>query len=306
MTVIIPTKNRKELLIEVLDRLLSQAYKLEEKVEIIVIDDGSTNDVRTTLEENLLLHCEKGAVHYFYQDAKGPAAARNLGVKKATGEIVLFIGDDILPLEGFLKQHLLAHFDEHPEENIAILGLADIAPEFCDSPFTDWWRRWNFRYHRLLNDGLEPDFSFFFTNNLSLKRSFLLKNGLFDESFQYAAYEDTELSVRLVAKGLKIIFKPEAEAEHYHKIDLQNACKRMITRGRAYDLYRDKTKRLGISRLWTLLGNGPWMAPLLIRALYHFADWLQTRGIISWVYIIVLMYGFQVGRGRKPLIPEIS
>ncbi len=169
----------------------------------------------------------------------------------------------------------------------------------CDSPFVFWWRKWNFRYQLLLDGDREPDFSFFYTNNLSVKRDFLLKHGLFDESFRYAAYEDGELGSRLCKQGMELIFLPQIKAEHYHKIDLYESCKRMITKGKAYDLFIQKTGLPGISRLWEILGSGPWMIPILIQPLYKFADWLQTRGVISWVYIIVLMYNFQVGRGKK-------
>jgi hypothetical protein len=73
----------------------------------------------------------------------------------------------------------------------------------------------------------------------------------------------------------------------------------MEVTGRSYDLFVGKTGQLGISQLWTLLGSGPWMHPFLIRPLWHLADSLQTRLVIAPLFIPVLMYFFQVGRGRQ-------
>ncbi len=306
LTVIIPTHNRASLLLQVVDLLLEQAPDIDGHLEIVVVDDGSTEDVETLLSILATKRKQEKMVRYVYQSAKGPAAARNLGIHQAKGDIILFLGDDILPLPHLLQVHYIAHTVEYPNSNYAILGYAELAPELSQTPYVTWWKHWNFRYHLLLNHDVKPDYSFFYTNNLSLKRVFLLQHGLFDEYFSYAAYEDGELGARLINQGLKLLFKPEAEAIHYHKMDLYTSCQRIITRGKAYDMFIEKTDLSGISKKWLVLGSGPWMTPIIIRPLYRFADWLQKRGTISVVYILVLMYGFRIGRGQSCPIPEMS
>jgi glycosyltransferase involved in cell wall biosynthesis len=306
LTVIIPTRNRVSLLLKVVEALLEQSPDIDGHLEIIIVDDGSTVQVESALEKLVSTHQVEDQVRYFYQESKGPAAARNLGIREARGETILFLGDDILPLPGLLRAHLHAHLVEYPQLEVAVLGLADLAPEFCQTPFVNWWRRWNFRYQLLLEGKREPDFSFFYTNNLSAKRTLFLQNGMFDEEFSYAAYEDGELGARLERQGMRLIFKPEAQALHYHPIDLHSACQRMITRGKAYDLFLEKTGLPGMPKLWLTVGQGPWINPTIIRPLYRFADWLQFRGVVNLLYISVLMYSFEIGRGNKPLIVEVQ
>lgn len=300
LSVIIPTRDRADLLMRVVDSLLDQEVDLDGQLEIVVVDDGSEVDIATRL---LALAAEReqgNRVRYLRQPPRGPSAARNTGVRAARSSIVLFMGDDIVPLPGFLQSHVQAHTVEYPEECVAVLGLADLAPEFCKTPFANWWRTWNFRYTMLLKNKRKPDFSFFYTNNLSLKRAFLLRHGLFDESFAHAAYEDGELGFRLTHHGLRVVFKPEAKAMHHHEMNLESACHRMITRGASYDLFVEKTGASGLSKLWMWLGSGFWMRPSIIRPLRRLSEWGQTRANLGFVYILVLMYYFQVGRGLRP------
>ncbi|MBN1876809.1 MAG: glycosyltransferase family 2 protein [Anaerolineae bacterium] len=305
LSIIIPTHNRTTLLLRVLESLYNQSAEIGNRLEIIVVDDGSTEAVEAGVEAFIEKHKCNALIRYFHQVSSGPAAARNFGIHEAKGDVVLFLGDDIIALPGLLEKHLFGHTVEHQETDIAILGIAELALEFLQTPFARWWRRWNFRYHLLLEGKRNPDFSFFYTNNISLKRQFLLDYGVFDESFRYAAYEDGELGARLTKCGLQIIFEPAAQAVHYHEINLYTACRRMLTRGRSYDLFVQKTGLLGLSRIWSFVGAGPWMHPVIVRPLYRLADKLQYRTDWGLLYIVVLMYCFNVGRGRKPAIPEI-
>lgn len=308
ITVVIPTRDRSEQLTRTLDELQLQSSILGDALEVVVVDDGSRVPVRAELRRFLNLGPRGDWLRCIRQPPSGPAAARNLGIAAARAPVVLFIGDDILPLPGFLQAHLRAHTETYLDENVAVLGLADLAPDLAQTPFVRWWKIWNFRYGSLLSGERDPDPSFFYTNNLSLKREFLLEHGLFDEDFEYPAYEDAELGFRLARNGLRLVFVPGAEAHHMHPMSLESACRRMVTRGRAYDLFVAKTGVRGISKLWLWLGSGPWMRPSLVRYLYPLARWGQTRVRLRLVYILVLMYHFQIGRGRVPMLggPERS
>ena len=85
VSVIIPTYNRAEYLPEAIDSVLNQAYQ---DFEIIVIDDGSTDNTR----EALLPYMEK--IRYMYQENKGISAARNAGIKISNGEYIAFLDSD--------------------------------------------------------------------------------------------------------------------------------------------------------------------------------------------------------------------
>jgi glycosyltransferase involved in cell wall biosynthesis len=92
VSIIIPTLNRSKLLKECLDSLLAQTYR---DMEIIVVDDGSTDNTQETLEEIAQKH---NNVRYYSRPHLGAPAARNFGLTKATGEFVgFFDSDDLWP-----------------------------------------------------------------------------------------------------------------------------------------------------------------------------------------------------------------
>ncbi|CAD5928847.1 putative glycosyltransferase RT0329 [Planktothrix tepida] len=85
VSVIIPTYNCDRFLPEAIDSVLMQTYQ---DYEIIVIDDGSTDETRQVLESY------QNKIRYFYQQNQGSAVARNLGIKQAKGELIAFLDAD--------------------------------------------------------------------------------------------------------------------------------------------------------------------------------------------------------------------
>ncbi len=84
-SVVIPTYNRCIPLQRAIDSVLSQSYK---NIEIIVVDDGSTDDTATIVAERY------PDIIYRYQPNQGPAAARNHGIQYATGEYIALLDSD--------------------------------------------------------------------------------------------------------------------------------------------------------------------------------------------------------------------
>jgi glycosyltransferase involved in cell wall biosynthesis len=119
VSVIIPTHNYARYLPEAIESALAQNYS---PLEIIVIDDGSTDATRVAVEA----YCEQG-VEYFYQENSGPGPARNEGIRRGRGEVVAFLDADDrwLPEKISLQ---MAHLRAHPE-----LGLVGSAGFDCDS-----------------------------------------------------------------------------------------------------------------------------------------------------------------------------
>ncbi len=89
ISVIIPTYNRERLLPRALHSVLSQSAA---PVEIIVIDDGSTDNTRQVV--NRIAASVDIEVRYFYQPNRGPAAARNLGIRAASADYLAFLDSD--------------------------------------------------------------------------------------------------------------------------------------------------------------------------------------------------------------------
>ncbi|MDZ7288429.1 MAG: glycosyltransferase [candidate division KSB1 bacterium] len=113
ISVIIPTFNRATFLREAIDSVLAQT---EQDFELIVVDDGSTDQTRELIAEY------GGRVRYLYQSNRGVSAARNLGIRHATGKLIAFLDSDDLWLPKKLARQvkwlaahpstMLCHTDE--------------------------------------------------------------------------------------------------------------------------------------------------------------------------------------------------
>jgi len=188
ITVVIPTYNRAKLLKECLTSLCKQEYK---NFEVIVVDDGSkdqTKEIVDSFKKNL-------DIKYIFQENKGPACARNLGIKKASGDIVAFIDDDCIASRQWLKA-INEAFDGQ------IGGVeGKIIPNGTVSPFS----------HCVRNIHGEQ----YLTGNIAYKKE-ILRESRFDENFPvlYHFREDSDLAFSILKKGHIIKFVPEAVVYH--------------------------------------------------------------------------------------------
>lgn len=276
-SVVIPTYNRKPILEKCLKALENQhlaASSAVEGYEVIVVDDGSTDGTLDWLKHNADWFPH---VRTFAQNHLGPAAARNLGVERATGDTIIFIDSDLVVTERFLQAHADA----------LVKGSREAARVFTYG--------WVINTCNFDDPTSEPykitDFSaaYFATGNVAIAREWLLKAGLFDTRFQLYGWEDLELGVRLKQLGLKLIKCPEAVGYHWHPPfrleQLPNLVDKEIQRGRMGVLFYQKHPTWDVRMmiqmtwlhrlLWGVLSlggrlNERTMAPLL--------QWLIDRG----------------------------
>src|SRR5271170_4475779 len=96
LSVVIPTYNRAYILREAIDSVLCQGLPLE----VIVVDDGSTDDTASVIAE----YDER--VRYTYQENQGAAAARNTGIRQVRGEFISLLDSDDVWLPGKTKVEL--------------------------------------------------------------------------------------------------------------------------------------------------------------------------------------------------------
>lgn len=240
ISVVIPSYNRKDILVKCLNALFEQTYP-KDNFEIIVIDDGSTDGTEVSI--NGAMEESPIELKYFKQENKGPAAARNKGIQNASNEIILFLGDDIISSPTLLEEHSRLHM-QYPENNTAVLGYVTWADDICVTPFMKWLEHGGPQFAFNLIKKNIADYRFFYTANISLKREFLLKNGMFDEDFHYACYDDVELGYRLAKKGLKISYNKNAVGYHCHSTSLVEYEKRMFNTGKSLRLFLDKHPEL--------------------------------------------------------------
>lgn len=244
ITVVIPTCNRCESLSRVFNGLTRQRDVDLERVEIIVIDDGSSDGTGKAVKQ--LIHQEKITVRYFFQQNRGPAAARNTGIRNASGKVILFLGDDTLACPDLLRQHLDFHTVKYPEFHSALLGFCPMVtnPGFKSPLIQSWLNRKQMAFQNLSH--LEViSYHYFYTCNLSLKREFMLKNGLFDESYPFAAGEDIELGSRLTDAGMRLYYSKTALAYHVHPMSFPEYVKRYFKLGRSAAIHNKNAGRTG-------------------------------------------------------------
>jgi len=98
VSVIVPTYNRATLLLTALRSIAAQSFQ---DLELIVVDDGSTDRTR-----ELVSALGNPKIRYFYQENRGAAAARNLGIKRSRGEFVAFLDSDDCWLEAKLERQV--------------------------------------------------------------------------------------------------------------------------------------------------------------------------------------------------------
>lgn len=276
-SIVIPTYNRKPILEKCLLALEGQRFDnaLIRAYEVVVVDDGSTDDTVSWIESSS--HLEH--VRLLQQSHKGPAAARNKGVRDAKGDIIIFIDSDLVVLENFLQSHAAALMQGQER-----LG--------SDRLFT---------YGRVVNTcnfetpTAEPykitDFSaaYFATGNVAIARHWLETAGLFDTQFHLYGWEDLELGVRLKTLGLTLIKCPEAVGYHWHPPfsldDIPSLIDKEIQRGRMGVLFYQKhptwSVRMMIQMtwlhraLWGLLSLGGYLNE---KTMAPFLQWLINQG----------------------------
>jgi glycosyltransferase involved in cell wall biosynthesis len=195
-----------------------------EILEVLVVDDGSTDGTGQAVAA--FSQTSPITIRYLAKQNKGPAAARNYGIREAKGTLLLFADDDIIPRPTLVAEHI-AWNRRYPADDFAILGHVSWSPEVHPTPFMEWMGLVGvlFGYSFLL-PGKEVSFEYFYSCNLSVKREFLMKNGMFDENFQAAAFEDTELGYRLINKGLRVLYNPQAIGYHYKRLSYADVCRR--------------------------------------------------------------------------------
>ena len=187
--------------------LEQQAYP-SDAYEVIVISDGSTDGTDAYLEAL----SSTMRLRWFPQANRGPAAARNAGVQKASGEFIVFIDDDLVPAPQLLGEHARSHHEAG--HDVVVLGPLLTPEGFEMTPWVRWEQEMLMKGYRALLRGDWPASARqFYTGNASLRRSHILAAGGFDEGLRRA--EDVELAYRLANKGLGFVFNIQAAGMHF-------------------------------------------------------------------------------------------
>lgn len=242
LSVIIPTHKRADILRECLRCLEKQT--VADSIEVIIVSDGH-DDKTAALFSNSTWRI---SVRFFEIAKSQQGTARNAGVALATGERVLFIGDDIFLApdacekhmnEKWLEKELLTTHYPLP----AILGFTTWDPSVGITPVMTWLETsgWQFGYHALNRSlaagagsivprAIQHQYSY--TSHISLPLS-VAKKIPFRTDVHLYGWEDIEWGMRLREAGVQLVYEPAARALHHHRMTLEDSLKRMEILGRS-------------------------------------------------------------------------
>ncbi len=194
-SVIIATRDRSQRLRDCLRCLTAQSA--QGRFEIIVIDNGSTDDTPSVIED-----FAKHDVRRIFVGQPNRAKARNVGVAAASSRIIIFCDDDTLAPEHYVGAHIEAH---GLSGRYAVSGPIVNVPDGRESP---------------LPGARHYSRAFFCTCNVSVAKAELEAVKGFDERYDLYGWEDTDVGLRLRKRGVRRVFVKEAYLYHVKPVSV--------------------------------------------------------------------------------------
>lgn len=199
ISAVIPTYNRAHLITGALESIAAQSYAVD---EIIVVDDGSTDDTEAVVKSCAAKTGHGTPVIYLRQDNAGGNVARNRGIETAKGDVIAFLdSDDLWAVDKLEKQ--MAVLNANPEYGAVYCGVrevvvgSDAAPEVPARPYPQG----DILDALLISDVTAP------TSCYAVRRAVFETAGPFDTNLQ--ARQDWDMWIR-IARDFKIGAVPEA------------------------------------------------------------------------------------------------
>lgn len=203
VSVIIPTYNRSQLVREAIESVLKQTYS---DFEVIVVDDGSTDDTRSAIGG-----LSDSRIRYFYQDNRGHAGARNTGLLNAKGEYIAYLDSDDLWPEEYLSI-LINKLEENKEFGVAYTHIVVLGENGRKREVGSAKR---FKSGYLVSDFF--DSSPCILPSVSCFRLSMCKDVFWDERLS-RGFEDHDLFLRVSTK-VPFLFVPDTYAIKRHQRD---------------------------------------------------------------------------------------
>lgn len=203
VTIIIPTHNRSASLHRMLQKIGAQSYPAQ-LMEVVVVADGCNDDTVAMLQS----FDAPFALKYAATEGCGAAAARNRGASIATGEVLLFLDDDIDPAETLVEAHVA-----EGGQNRVIIGYLPLLPPKIPGFFAfnlrTWWEQ---KFFEMAQPGYRYSYEDLLSGNFSLSAQLFRQVNGFDT--QLRCREDYELGLRLIKAGAAFHFSKNAWGFH--------------------------------------------------------------------------------------------
>ena len=228
ISVIIPTYNRRDSLLRLLDSLKQQTLPMDRLV-VIVVDDGSTDDTQIVVSQEFPF-----PIRYLQQKNQGATAARNYGATSSQAEILVFIDDDMT-----ISPQTLEALADKCETSARILVMGTINKRSSDNVSVYTPVVLTMAAHSLIaQDDVEFHFVDCNSELLACRRSDFLEIGMFQDPTDgngWPNWDDVDFGYRAHLKGFKLLGTSKAIAEHwdYSISNRTMACQRYYRTGRS-------------------------------------------------------------------------
>ncbi len=217
ISVIIPSYNRFENLERCLDAITNQTIS-EDKYEILIIDDCSIDNT----EEQANLYINKASqknIRYIKNEKNlGLAKSRNVGIKNAFGEILVFLDNDLLVNKEFLESHLSKHVNAN-NYKLAVVSNVTYKPEYLKKSNFGTYIQSRAIGYRSNKDMIDIDIdnlpdNYFAGGGSSCTKKIAIEIGMFEENLSKYGAEDELFGFRLKKNSGIISFCNEAKILH--------------------------------------------------------------------------------------------
>lgn len=233
ISIVMPTFNRKNILLNCLRHLEKQTFPKKD-FEVIIVDDGSSDG--TNIAIGNFKKKSKLNINYTLVNHVGPPIAKNIGLRRAKGKYIALINDDMLPEKHWLDEHFKIH---EKEEGVAVLGFIDWDSNIEINDFMRFIAPYGPQFDFGIKDWNNCGYENFLASNLTLERKWLEMEN-FDEDIKFASCDDIDLGIRLEKRGIRVVYNPKAIVYHSHIQQEKTFMKKMLIVGRDLNLINKK------------------------------------------------------------------
>jgi glycosyltransferase involved in cell wall biosynthesis len=208
VSVVVPLYNAEQIIEATLAPLLAMLEQ-GEVTEIVVVDDGSTDGSIERVNRHSGIRMLRGGVR------AGPAAARNLGAREATGAYLWFVDSDVVVATNAAR---VLHDILGTDAPQAVIGSYDDTPAA-----RNFLSQYKNLVHSYYHHRGRREASTFWTGCGAVQRELFLSLGGFDaERYPYPSIEDIELGYRIRGAGGRIVLEPALLGKHLKEWHLKN------------------------------------------------------------------------------------